>query len=209
MIFQQVKDALINQILGPAEAGRYITVGYQRQIKSLAGDTKLVQAYYAGGTFPRGAGRITGPVQHDMTFRLDLTVTASAQGDLATLNNPLATPPEKAAALLALQEAAARADIAMDALVDIVYQVLMDARNVDLQLPVGTISNRWIENFDKNDPVTEGEYVILTGAMQLKCRAEEAVPGDSGTPGEKVYDMDIDLEGDDVEKTGKAGIMGG
>ena len=212
MVFRAIKAALINNILGPAEAGRFKTVGFQRQVKSAEetlDNSRLVQVYYSSGNFPKSSGRLNGPVQHDISFSVDLTVSAAAAGDLATINNISSTPVQVAAALLAFQEAAGRADDLLDDLFDIVYQILMDARNQDLGLPSGTVANRWVDQLNKDDPVPSGEYVILTGNMRLTCRAAEEVPGDIGVVGDKTFDFNIELENDDVQKSGKAGKLGG
>lgn len=211
MIFRQIKEALVNQILGPAEAGRFRTVGFQRQVKSAAetlGASRMVQVYYSSGDFPKNAGRINGPTIHDITIRLDLTVSTAAAGDLSVINNPASTSEQIAVALLAFQEAASLADDSIDELFDIVYQIIMDGRNVDLGLPSGTVSNRWIDQINKDDPVPRGEYVILTGSMILTCRAAETVSGDIGVAG-NIYNIDINIPDDEVQKTGKEGILGG
>jgi hypothetical protein len=145
---------------------------------------------------------------HNITMAIDLTVSKAAEGDLSTITNPASTPAQVAAALAVFQEASALADDSLDELIEIVYQIIMDGRNVDLQLPSGTISNRWIDQVRKDDPIPRGEYVILTGSMQLTCGASEAVPGDIGIPGD-IYDFTIEQPDDEVQKTGKEGTLGG
>jgi hypothetical protein len=212
MQFRKNKDAIVT-ILGNAENGRYQTVGFQRQTKSadeVLGNDRMVQVYYSAGDFPKKSGRINGPNQHDMTFNIDLTVSRAAEGDLSILQNPASTSGEIAAALLLFSEASELADQSIDELINIVYQVIMDAQNIDFGLTTGSppvatrgvVSNRWIDQIQKNDPVPRGEYVILTASMKLTCRGVELIDGDSGIPGEKVLDTQIDIEGDDVEKAG-------
>lgn len=213
MFFRTVKDSIINNVLGPAEHGRFQTVGYQRQLKSAdettEDSTRLVQVYYYSGDFEKAGGRLNGLNQHDITFRVDLTVSKPAKGDLSTINAPGATAAQIAAALSDFQEAAQVVDESMDELFDIVYQILMDARNIHLGLETkGEVANRWVSSLQKDQPVPRGEYVILTGSVTLNCRVAEHILGDEGVINE-VYDITIDQDGDDVEKTGVAGNLGG
>lgn len=211
MYFRTVKSSIVNNVLGPAEAGRFQTVGFQRQAKSadeVLDESRMVQVYYSAGDISKQGGRLTGPVQHDITYRVDMTVAKAAEGDLSLINNPAATAPQIAAALLAFQEASDLADDSLDELFDAVYQILMDARNYDMGMSKGVVANRWVDQIQKDQPVPRGEYVVLTGSMLLKLRVVEQITGDTGTPGTD-YDVVVDLEGDDIEKTGVAGTLGG
>jgi hypothetical protein len=204
MNFRTIKASIINDVLGPAEGSNFQTVGFQRQVKS-ADETldtlRMVQVYYSSGDFSKRGGRLNGPTQHDVTYRIDLTVSKAAEGDLAVINDPQSSAVAIATALAAFQEASELADDSFDQLVDLVYNILMDARNIDLGLDAGVIANRWIDNVQKDQPVPRGEYVILTGSMFLKLRTAEQVEGDPGLAGETI-DTVIDIDGDDVEKTG-------
>lgn len=209
MAFRTLKDSIVT-ILGNAEAGRYTTVGFQRQ--SSAGDeinaSRRVAVYFNSGEFPKSSGRYTGTVMHDTTFTIELSVAAAAKVDLSTLDNPASTAPQRAAALAALQESAKLADDDWDELLDIIFQVLMDARNVDFGLSVGDVSNRWIPRAQKDAPVPRGEFVMLTGRVTLEARVAEEVVGDTGTPGTD-YDVTIEQDGDPNLNTGAAGTLGG
>jgi len=205
MNFEIVKASIVNNILGPAEAGRFQTVGFQRQSKNadeVEGDLRMVQVYFSRGDFPKRAGRNTGPVQHDAVYRVELTVSKAAEGDLATLDNPSSTAPQLAAALAAFSEAADLADASLDELAGIVYQILMDGLNYDLGVTKYTVSNRWVDNIQKDDPTPRGGLVVLTGSMNLSCRMAEDITGDVGVEVPGIYDTELDIDGDDVEKTG-------
>lgn len=204
MNFRKVKISIEN-ILKKAENDRYVTVGFQRQSKSAIetlDKSRLVQVYYSSGEFDKSAGRLNGPVQHDVTFNIDFTVTKAAEGDMSAITNPLATQQEIIDALANFSESSQLVDESVDELINIVYQVLMDAENVDLGMDVGIVSNRWLPRVQKNNPLSQGEYVTITASLQLTCRMVEIVEGDTGIPGGKVHDVTVDIEGDDVEKTG-------
>lgn len=205
MIFETVKASIINNILGPAEAGRFQTIGFQRQSKNadeVLDDLRMVQVYFSRGTFSKRGGRNTGPVQHDAVYRVELTVGKAAEGDLATLDNPSATPSQLATALAAFSEASALADASFDELVGIVYQILMDGLNYDLGVTKYTVSSRWIDDIQKDTPNPRGGLIVLTGSMDLSCRMAEQITGDVGVEVPGIYDTVLDIEGDDVEKTG-------
>ena len=203
MQFRTLKDNIIT-ILGDAAADRFVTVGFQRQSKSadeIKDSDRTVQLYYSGGDFPRGAAGLTGPTKHIITYRIDLAVSKAAEGDLTVINNPVSTPAQIEAALSAFQEASDLADQSADELIEIVYQILMDARNVDLGFDPGTVANRWLTNIEKDNPLPRGDLVVLTASMRLTCSVSEDVLGDSGTDATE-FDTVVDIEGDDVEKTG-------
>jgi hypothetical protein len=208
MMFRRVKDSIINNVLGPASAGRFRVVEYQRQAKAaeeVVGNNRLVQVFYSAGDLPKSAGRRRGPVSHDITFKVELTVAAAACSDLAILDDSGSTDQERAAALRNVLESGARTDAAFDELVDLVFQALMDARNIDVGLDKGTVSNTWVDRIEKNDPLDKGEYVTLTGSMMFTCRVSEDVTGinlDEGDAGGKIFDTTVDADGDDIEKTG-------
>lgn len=205
MLFRVVK-ANLGTILADAAAGRYRVVGHQKQgtgADEVLGLNRRVMVYYDAGQFPKDKSPMSGPFTHDMTFGMLLTVAEQAQADLAVLNDPESTPVQRQAASAAKLDADALADASMDELFDIVYQILMDARNIDIgfdkPLPV---SNRWVESFQKADPLPDGQYVTLEGTIQFTCRAQEAVTGDAGTAGTApLTEQRIDLDGDDVEQT--------
>jgi hypothetical protein len=203
MNFRTVNQAIIDT-LGAAAAGRFQVVGYQRQVKSaqeVKNSGRMVQSYYAAGDFPKSAGRQTGPTQHNMVFSIGLTVSAPARLDLAAINNPASSAVQVGAALAALQEAADSADLLLDELAEYVYQILMDGRNFDLGLPVGTVSKRWVNSIRKDTPAPEGALVVLTGTVEFSCNTVEDILGDTGTVGGIVSTV-LDIDGDAVERTG-------
>jgi len=203
MQFRTLKDNIIT-ILGAAAAGRFVTVGFQRQSRSadeIKDSSRTVQLYYSSGDLPRGSAGLTGPAKHVITYRIDLSVSKAAVGDLSVINNPAATPVQISAALAAFQEAADLADQSIDELIEIVYQILMDARNVDLGFNAGGVADRWLSNIEKDNPLPRGDLVVLTASMRLTCSVSEDVLGDSGTAATE-FDNVVNIEGDDVEKTG-------
>ncbi|KPK96010.1 hypothetical protein AMJ80_02395 [bacterium SM23_31] len=204
MNFRLIHDSIIN-ILGLAEAGRFQTIGFQRQTKAVeeaVDNSRMVTVFYSAGNFPKTSAGLTGPVQHDITFRVELLVAKPATADIATINNPASTPAQKLAALAALQEAAQRADGSMDELIEIVYQILMDARNVDMGLPVGTVASRWIPSFQKDEPRPKGDLVQLTAAATLTLRTAEQIAGDPGVEGANIINNTLDIPGNTENITG-------
>ena len=205
MIFETVKSSIVS-ILGTDGSGLFQTVGFQRQsvaAEQVLDELRQVQVYYSRGDMPKRAGRNTGPVHHDATYRIEMTVSKAAVGDLSTLDNPSATPAQLATALSNFTEATAEADSSLDELIGFVYQILMDGENYDMGVTKGTVSNRWVTNIQKDTPQPRGSLVVLTGAMDLNLRIAEPVTGlDASTLVDGYYDTVIDIDGDDVEQTG-------
>jgi hypothetical protein len=203
MQFREIKEAL-RDLLGEESAGRFSVIGFQRQnknAKELIGNNRLVQVYYSDGNFPPSGTRMRTPKTHDMNFNIDLSASAQAQGDLSILLSETATAIQRAAALAAIKEAAEIADEQIDELIDIVYQILMDARNEKLGFPKGEISNRKIDRMTKDVILENGSLVVKTATMVYTCRAQEIVSGAVGVEPETVT-FDANTSIDDSSSTG-------
>lgn len=204
MQFEKIKQALITT-LGDDAATRYRVVGYQKQTEDAADfkdEDRVVQLFYSAGQFPKSASSLNGPFQHQMTFRVELSVAKAAEVDVATLTNPASTDVQRALAMQCFMESSALADAAWDEMAGIVFQVLTDARNIDFGLGKGVLSNRWADQLKKDEPVTDGEFAIITGSMMFTCQAcEVALGDDSGVTDLKKIKTVIDIEGDDNEQT--------
>ncbi len=183
MNYKTIRDAL-KTLLEANELGRFQTVMFQRQRKGaneVKGVLRTAQVFYKGGQFPGEVGQMNGPFEHKMTFQFDLTVSEPAKIDLATLNDESASAADRITALAGRQEAAELANESMDDLFEDIYQILMDARNRDIGLDIGIATKRWINNFQKDDPVETGELVVLTGAFLFTCQTNEHADGDTST----------------------------
>ena len=192
-------------ILGNAAANRYQVIGYQRQEKGAEEFTKtnrMVEVYWRTSNFDKRKGRLNGPVNNDMTLSIELTASAASSVDLAVIDNPASTPVQIEAAMVGFKEASDIADDSIDDLFEVIYQIIMDARNIDLGLPEGQVANRWVSTMTKNDPNPRGSLVVLTGLVDFNCDAEEQVPGDAGEPGVNPIDMAMEINEDTVQKTG-------
>ena len=203
MNFRTIKAAIV-QIFGDAEASRYQTIGFQRQSKNAAevlGSNRFIQVFYSSGDFPESGGSRSGTKNHETTYRIELTASASSKIDLSILAT--GTESQKSAAIAAHLEASEEVDNSIDELIDIAYQVIMDNNNLDLGLSIGTISNRWISNIQKDTPPNQGEYVIMTASMSLTLRTTEEVTGDTGTtPATVEMDTTIKYQEDQDDKSG-------
>jgi hypothetical protein len=187
MNFEVLQQSIIDNVLVPAEAGRFVTVGYQRQRESanVINSNRQVTVYYSEGDLPRGPGQAYGDVMHDVAFLIELAVASPAQIDISILDNDDSTANEKATALRQLSEAGMVADREMNELIRIVFQILMDNRNEQLGMVppedrsnLKLVSSRWVDQIRKDNPNSDGEYLMLTGSMRLVCRIEETVTGE-------------------------------
>lgn len=205
MQFQIVRDSIIDNVFGPAEKGRFQTTGFQRQGKSaleVLGYLREITTYYHSGDFPESAGSNTGTSQHDCSFRIELSVSMENEANLEVINDPGSSVEQIGAAIQASADASFLADRSMDELIAIAYQILMDPRNYDLGLSPGAVADRRISRIQKDDIITQGEYVVLTASMLLSCRVAEDVVGDTGRSGNFTIETVIEQPEDDVTKTG-------
>lgn len=187
MKFRTVKSSLVN-LLEAEAAGRFRTFASQTQGKSAAdfsGTNRTVRVFYSNGDFDKNRS-VRGPYGHDLTFDLEFIVAENALVDLTVLNDPNATPAQKMSALAAKANASDLADDSWDEFADIIFQIIMDARNIDLGLADYTVSSRWVTNIQKNDIEPVGEYVVLTGKMVLTAHVEEIVSGETPVAGDKI-----------------------
>lgn len=210
MNFRTAKANLLSIL--DANPVSYVVIGFRRQGKSaeeVLNYGRTVQVFYASGDFVKDVGRMRGNVQHDVTFRIELTVAKDCEGDLSIINDPDAYPDQVSLAINMFQEATDLADTSMDELIELIYQKLMNATQYDVGFTKGTVSNRWISNVTKDSPVPRGESVILTASMLYTCRMSEEIVGAVGTIGDLVYDVQVDVDNDDIERAGVTGDLGG
>jgi hypothetical protein len=192
-------------LLGAQAAGRFRVIGYQKQAQSAENVKDLdrsVQVFFKQGVFPQNAGSINGPVQHDMVFHIILTVSSASKGNLAALNDPNSSVAELKYALEHLKLAEENADALFDSLARIVFQILMDARNIDLGLAPVRVGGRWIETIVKDEVLIRGALVVQTGALRLTARMPEELLGDSVEHDLEVIDAGIEVEGDPTVQAG-------
>ena len=212
MQFEIVEQSILDNVLGPAEAGRFVTIGGQRQRESAEAINakRKVMVFYQEGDFPKSGSAFNGPVRHDMTFDIVLVEATPAKADLSKLNDENASAADKAAALRQMAEPSIEANRNMNVFIRIIIQILMDNRNEQMGMASPDdhpneklISNRWVNNVSKNDPVPDGEFVVLTASMRLTLTASENITGDDlpvTPPNGAVLDGDIDLDGDTAEQ---------
>jgi len=180
MNFRLIKASIVT-LLGTSAAGRYRTIGFQEQGQAateVKDDDRSVQVYYRSGDLPKQGGGLSGPFMHNTTYDFDLTVSKPALVDLTIMQNPLSTAGQYAAALAAMQQSSELADTSFDELADVIFQIIMNAENIDLGMST-PVANRWIRNIQKDDPIPRGELVVLTGSMQLTCKIDEQVSGEA------------------------------
>lgn len=179
MKFRTMKSALV-QLLGDNAGGNFRVLGYQDQpygASEVLDDLRLVTVFYQAGLFEKRSSSWTGPVDHQVTFPVEILVSKSAKIDLSVIDDPGATNEERAAALVAAKNAGSEADDSMDEVAELVYQILMDNEHVDAELEEYSIGDRWITEFEKDPPIQKGDLVVLTGAFKYTCRLSEDLQG--------------------------------
>ncbi len=211
MNFETLRDNIVT-ILKDAAVGRYRVIDYQPvagDAVEYKGSNRLVKVYFSEDQFPKNQSGIVGNLNSEPVYAIELIVSSAAEGDLAVIDNPSSTPVDLQTALANIKLAEDLADKSWDELAGIVFQVLMDARNIDFGMTVGTIAGRWLDNFRKDEPgqisvakgILGGKLITITGSARFTCTLDEEILGDTGTAG-YIYDNVIDTDNDDNEKTG-------
>jgi len=201
MKFEAIRDAIENLLLSGATAGNYTVIGYQKTAEDAVIDKRFVTVYYSSGEFPRSSGaEASGPIDHDMSFQLELTVTQPSKGDAGALTDAGATPAERLAALTGFKDACRLADRALDSFVSTIWNLIMDSRNRDLGYSEN-LGSRWIGSFQKGQPDDMQKFVTLSGILTLTAKIDELPAGDPGVDGDD-HVVDFDINGDSVQSTG-------
>jgi hypothetical protein len=202
MYFRQIRDAIITT-LGNAASGNYRVLGYQQKgfsAEEVLDDDRTVRVFYSRGNMSQSSSYLSGPFNHEMTFKIELEASKRTEVDLTVIQNPSATGAQVQAAWAALKTSEQAADESLDELWDYVFQAIMDARQRDfgLSFPIGS---RWLTDFNKETVMPRGEYAIISGTAEITCNVDEEVSGETPTALD-IIDTVIDIPDDDVEKTG-------
>lgn len=194
MNFELLRDGL-ESILIANQGLLFRTIGEQKQstgAEEVKGILRTVQVFYSTGNYPKDkSGRQN--FEHDTGFQLEYTVSSPSKADLTILNDPGASASEKQVALLASSEGTRLADRLLDELRRIVTQILMDPINQDMGLIKYTISDPWLSNFRKNEPIDKGGLIVLTGSEIFTARVTETTAGATTTPA-VIPALDITLD---------------
>jgi len=175
MKFREIKQSLIDNVLGPNTGGNFRVIGYQKQSQDAnenEGLNRSIQVFHQAASFDRGM-RINGPQNSEITYRLELVVATKASMDLSPINDSEASEFEKAAAIAAMNESAEIADDSMDEFWENVYQIIMAGDHFDLGLSAGSISGRRIASYQKDQPLSQGDLLVLTASATLSVSATE------------------------------------
>lgn len=182
MMFRTAKAALQALLAGYASTGGYRVMGYKADAldaSDLSGARRLVQVYASEGDFPKGNSAFNGPSRHEPVYAIELMTSKAAEVDLTVLENESATAVELAAAIAASQEATALADDDLDEFIDVVFNLLMDNRNMNLDMDTASyrITDRWIPKWKKSAPMQRGQLVTIHARLDFTCRMVEEFLG--------------------------------
>ena len=184
MTFQTIKTALEALLVANA-ATDYQVIGYASQ--SVADERiaarPIVEVYYDGGQFPKALGTGSGRQMQEAVYRVALTVATGALTNLAVLDNPGSSAGQVAAALAASKTATRAADEAFDALASKLWNLLTLPANKTFGLAEGAFGNLWIDAIKKSPPVERGEWVVLSGNLDISLRCRETPASVAGVPG--------------------------
>lgn len=212
MNFELLRDALEATLIAN-QGVLFRTIGEQKQstgAEEVKGALRTVQVFYNTGSYPRGkSGR--QKFEHDMGFQLEYTVSSPSKADLTVLDDSGASAPAKQAALLSAQEGTRLADRLLDELRRIVTQILMDTVNQDFGLTKYLVSDPWLSNFRKNEPIDNGGLIVLTASEMFTAVVTETTAGATTTVAEiPAFDIELDeqpLDGTTIDDPPKVGIQ--
>jgi len=212
MNFEILRDGLEATLI--ANQGLlFRTIGEQKQstgAEEVKGVLRTVQVFNSAGSYPKSKSSRRF-FEHDTDFQLEYTVSSPAKADLTVLDDPNASASAKQSVLLASQEGTRLADRLLDELRRIVFQILMNPVNQDLGLTKYLVSDPWLSNFRKNEPLPKGNLIVLTGSETFSAVVTETTDGATLTPAE-IPTLDITnneqpLVGDEIADPPKSGVQ--
>ena len=181
MQFEKIRDSLISH-LGSKQGTNWKTIGYPEKDQSAEENNTLrtVQVYYNTGEFPKGGSSLVGPVRHNMSFSIMLTIAVASVGDVEALN-AAEDATAYAAALATFSASEDLADKEIDEFMRTIYQVVMSAdfQNLGLDSTQPRVSNRWIASFKKELPKRHGNFTTSRSLLTLEAQTPEYIPGQS------------------------------
>ena len=203
MKFEGVRNSLETLLLNGSTAGDYRVIGYQKTAEDAEngiGDKRFVTCYYSNGDFPKSSGvEAGGPIDHDMSFQVELTVTQPAKGDASSLTSA-STAAQRLSALTGFKDACRLADRELDDFYSVIWNLIMDSRNRDLGYSEN-LGSRWIGSFQKGEPIDMQKFVTISGVLSLTAMIDEIPAGDPGLTGEDVA-VNFGINEDPVQATG-------
>lgn len=208
MTFEEVRDST-EALLIANQTNRYQVIVGQKQSASaeeFSGILRTIQLFYNAGEYDKSRSS-RQKLEHDCTFTLNYYVSSPSEADISVLNpDSGSTVAQKQAAAVGIQSAFRLADESMDEFRRMITQIIMDPVNDQLGMPLLNgkfqVSNRWLSNFRKTDPIDRGNLVELNASETLECRVKELTPGATATAGvQPIIDMGISqqpITGDEV-----------
>jgi hypothetical protein len=124
-----------------------------------------VSTYIDSGEFPLDGSSVCGPYSHKITIKIDILATAAGKVDLSVLKSDTATPDEIASALAAATTTTAEADAKFDALLALLWNLIMQPENRQLGLDYDP--NRWITGYQKSAPSRQGALALIAGSITM------------------------------------------
>lgn len=208
MNFQTIHTAIVT-LLGTEAGGNYRVLGYRNtpeDAENIRNTNATVAVYFKRAVPVRKSNSLTGPFDHECTYIIELKISTPAEADLATLNDPVSTPTQRATAMGNIENTKALANTALGVFIAAVFADLMDARNVDLGLAKGVARSRRIEAIETEEPGYIGDLIISEATMNLVLTTEETVTGDEGVESDAI---DLSIKVNDEPSDGQAGFSKG
>lgn len=205
--FVAAKKAL-QEFLSSNSNGEYYVVGHSLQKKNAQEierrGSKMVQVYITGVSPDRYVSSRNSETTVKCTAIIRMTVTASIEMDLATIEDPNSTPEQRALALADSYDAAAKADDEMDELFGHMFDLVLGAdgeyHGSGPENPY-QIADSWGDDFTKEEALKGGSLVVINGYFRVQFTTQEIPNGDIPVVGNIVFGT-IDLQngsGDELQ----------
>lgn len=137
----------------------------------------IVQLHISKGNMHAPGTGVYSNFQHSFTIQIDMISSATAEFDLSAIENPAATPAERATAIAAGQLATKLAHDKAYAAFEVLFDYINGVENYDMGLPEFSIKARKFEDYKIDNTVLDGGLATVFLTAELSLVVVETVTG--------------------------------
>lgn len=137
----------------------------------------IVQLHISKGNMHSPGTGVYNNFQHSFTIQVDMISSSTAEFDLSVLENPSATPAQRATAIAAGHLATKLAHDKAYAAFEVLFNYINGVENYDMGLPEFSIKSRKFEDYEIDNTVLDGGLATVFLTAKLHLIVVETVTG--------------------------------
>lgn len=137
----------------------------------------MVQLHISKGNMHSPGTGVYNNFQHSFTIQVDMISSATAEFDLSAIENPSATPAQRATAITAGQLATKLAHDKAYSAFEVLFDYINSVENYDMGLPEFSIKSRKFEDYKIDNTILDGGLATVFLTAELDLTVIETVTG--------------------------------